>query len=694
MGIDLSQFMNIFFEESREGLELLERGLLTLDESSDPEVINEIFRAAHSIKGGSGTFGLDDIASFTHVMETVLNEMRDGRRPITKGDADVLLHSVDCLREMLSAAQEGHEIDATKVAVYQAELDALLSPSCRPSVTSKPPSPHFHAPVVEGGWHISFAPYLHLMKCGNDPLRIFWALEELGDLAAYCETSRLPGLENLDPEACYLAWTLDLKGGSLQREDISDLFEWVEDDCDLVIEQHSDCDSASGEVVPREGLRSSDRAEDEQSLPTGQQEPGVAQSSLPGASEVGVAISKAGSSNSIRVDIDKIDNLVNIVGELVITQSMLATLGDGFTMDRLQRLREGLAQLERHTREVQQSVMRIRMLPISVVFGRIPRSVRDLSGKLGKQVELVISGESTELDKSVIERVGDPLTHLVRNALDHGIEDPQTRIAAGKPAAGKLALDAFHQGGNIYIQIKDDGAGLNRERIMAKAIERGLVREGDELPDNRVYELIMQPGFSTAQQVSDVSGRGVGLDVVSKNVYALGGTIGIDSAQGQGSTFTIRLPLTLAILDGQMVSVGDEVYIVPLLSVIESLQIEPGLVTQVASQGAVYKLRDEFIPFVRLATVFGVAKPRAKRLEDGLLVVVEFEGRKIGLFVDELLGQQQVVIKSLETNFRRVEGASGATILGDGSVALILDIQSLLRLAERNRCHAIQGVMT
>ena len=392
------------------------------------------------------------------------------------------------------------------------------------------------------------------------------------------------------------------------------------------------------------------------------------------------AKSSAGSS-SIRVDTGKIDSLINMVGELVITQSMLGMLGEEFSMDRLPRLREGLGQLERHTRELQESVMQIRMLPISFTFSRFPRLVHDLSHKLGKKIELKMSGENTEVDKTVIEKIGDPLVHLVRNSVDHGIEMPHERVAAGKPETGTVHLSAEHRGGNIVIEITDDGKGLARDRILQKGIQRGLVREEENLSDKQIFELIFQPGFSTAEQVSDVSGRGVGMDVVRRNINELGGSIEIESEQGRGSTITIRLPLTLAILDGQSIRVGSEIYIVPLASIIESIQVRKDMLWRVAGKGETFKLRDEYLPIVRMNEVFGIEGPRAAEIEDGIVVVVEAGGAKCGLFVDDLLGQQQVVIKSLEANFRRVEGISGATILGDGSVALIMDIPGVIRLS-------------
>jgi two-component system chemotaxis sensor kinase CheA len=379
---------------------------------------------------------------------------------------------------------------------------------------------------------------------------------------------------------------------------------------------------------------------------------------------------------SIRVSTDKVDSLINLVGELVITQSMLSQLGENFDPSRLAQLIDGLEQLERNTRELQEGIMRIRMLPISFAFNRFPRLVHDLSGKMGKQVELQLSGEQTELDKTVMEKIGDPLVHLVRNSLDHGLETPEKRLAAGKPETGLLQLNAYHQGGNIVIEISDDGAGLNEDKILQKAIEKGLVPAGEQLSADKIHELIFMPGFSTADVVSDVSGRGVGMDVVRKNINSLGGSVEVVSERGVGSTFTIRLPLTLAIMDGQTIQVGDQKYIIPLISIIESVEIKPGTVKNVTGKGEVYTLRDEYVPLIRLRDVFNL-DVGSDKLDEGLLVVVECEDRKVGLFVDELLAQQQVVIKSLETNYRKVTGIAGATILGDGTVALILDIAGL-----------------
>ncbi|MGB3839832.1 MAG: chemotaxis protein CheA, partial [Rhodanobacter sp.] len=391
--------------------------------------------------------------------------------------------------------------------------------------------------------------------------------------------------------------------------------------------------------------------------------------------------------SSIRVGIDKVDALINMMGELVITQSMLSDIGEHFHLSQLERLREGLLQLERNTRELQESVMRIRMLPIGSVFNRFPRLVRDLERKLGKQVKLELHGEHTELDKTVLEKIGDPLVHLVRNAIDHGLESPEQRRAAGKNETGTLRLDAYHEGGNIVVQISDDGAGLNRAAIVAKAEQRGLIRPGQEVDDAEVAELIFQPGFSTAAQATDLSGRGVGMDVVRRNVRDLGGSVGVRSQSGKGSVFTIALPLTLAIIDGLVTAVGEERYIVPLISIVESLRLRPEMVRKIAGGGEVFHFRNEYLPIMRLHRAFG-CNAAITEIERGIVVVVEEEGRRVGLLVDDLLGQQQAVVKSLEAHYQRVQGISGATILSDGSVALIVDVCGVVRLGQRGKAAA------
>lgn len=657
MAIDMTQFLQTFYEESFEGLEVMESELLNLDVgAADVETINTIFRAAHSIKGGSGTFGLSAVAEYTHVMETLLDEMRDGRRQVTQQAVDVLLRSVDVLRGMLRALRDDHELDSTNIAATQQELNQLLNhaqAADAPSASDATGTPASAAAQAE--WEIRFVPAPQLLRTGNDPVRLLRELGELGEMQVEADTGRLPEPDAFVAEDCYLAWTIHLRGAILETQ-IREIFEWVEDECKLTIRRVETVQAAT----PVEERRVADdrRVADRRK-----------------------AKAAVAESVSIRVSIDKVDELINTVGELVITQSMLSqfTEAEELTMAHIEKLRDGLVQLERNTRELQESVMRIRMLPISFAFQRFPRLVHDLSSKLGKQIEIKLSGEQTELDKTVMEKIGDPLVHLVRNSIDHGIEKPEQRRAAGKSETGLVHLNAYHQGGNIVIEISDDGAGLNKDRILAKARERGIVAQDENLSDEQIYDLIFQPGFSTAEQVSDVSGRGVGMDVVRRNIRSLGGTVEVRSRPELGTTFSIRLPLTLAILDGQLIQVGGETYIIPLVSIVESIQVKPGRVNAVAGKGEVYKLRDEFIPIVRLYQLFGITA-KVNTLQEGLLVVVEAEGQKMALFVDELLGQQQVVIKSLESNYKKVEGLSGATILGDGTVALILDISGLASL--------------
>ena len=538
-------------------------------------------------------------------------------------------------------------------------------------------------------------------KTGNDPVRIIRDLSELGPINSSIDLSELPEFDLLDPEECYLAWQIELEGGATEEE-VKDVFAWVDEDCALTIEAVvseavEEVAAAEPEIVaaPESIPEPVVEVEPEKAEVSPAAEPAPAASATPAAipsKKPDNAAAKKGQpaeSGSIRVGIDKVDALINMVGELVITQSMLNQLGEDFTMERIEKLKEGLTELERHTRELQENVLQIRMLPISFSFNRFPRLVHDLSSKLDKKIELKLSGENTELDKTVMEKIGDPMVHLVRNSLDHGIETPEARLAKGKPEIGTLHLNAYHQGGNIVIEINDDGAGLNTERILQKAIEKGLVGENESLSDEKIHELIFAPGFSTAEVVSDVSGRGVGMDVVKRNIKDLGGVVEVKSKKDVGSTFTIRLPLTLAILDGQLVRLGDETYIVPLVSIIESLQIKAEAVNSIAGGAELYKLRDEYLPIIRLHEIFEVPAKNTE-LVNGLLVVVEGDGQHAWIFVDDLLGQQQVVIKSLESNYKKVEGLSGATILGDGTVALILDVAGLVTLS-RERVRALKN---
>ncbi len=696
---DMSEFYEVFFEECFEGLEVMESGLLALQPgSTDMEEINTIFRAAHSIKGGSATFDFNEIAGFTHVMETLLDQMRSGQREVTTPDIDLLLESVDCLSEMINATRDEEPLDEGRIADLKKRLEHALDNPAEADADDAAPaveSGREDAGGGESGWRIRFIPGVNAIEEGLDPLAIFEALSDLGELQVSCGADSVPNVDDLKPEQLYLSWNATLRGDvKLQR--IKDVFGWLDGDSKVEIEPLTPSEdsreaapepnaSAPGEPpeAPVEEKRAAPEPEkasnSEKVVPISSADPSSGREK--GKSQAKPAKPKKSggkSEGSIRVSISKIDALINLVGELVITQSMLGQFGDDFDMSQIDVLRDGLNELERNSRELQQTAMQIRMLPISTSFNRFPRLVRDLSNKLGKKVELQIVGENTELDKTVLEKIGDPLVHLVRNSLDHGLETPEVRRAAGKPEVGVLRLEAYHEGGNIVIDVVDDGAGLNKQKILGKAIERGIVSPDKKLDDDEINNLIFQPGFSTAEVVSDVSGRGVGMDVVRRNIEDLGGHVYIISEEGKGSTLRITLPLTLAIIDGQLVRVGDCQYVIPMLVIDESLQVDPAMVKRYKGQADLYRLRDEYIPILRLKEAFNL-ETGVDNLDEGLLVVVETERRRVGLFVDELLSQQQVVIKSIERNFRKVNGFSGATILGDGAVALIIDAAGLVR---------------
>ena len=588
LDMDMSEFHGIFFEETSEHLASLETLLVGLDrEQPDPEAMNAIFRAAHSIKGSAGTFGFPDMAAVTHDLETLLDKARKGDLVLTEEIVDITLEARDVLLAQLDAHQGA-------AAVPQSVVDSLCT-----------------------------------------------RVRALASGATLATVDSATTVEIVSSEADSTA-------------------------TDMVTEE----DAAKADVLSESQLTTiSDTAK-----------PKVA--------------AKVIESSSIRVSVEKVDQLINLVGELVITQSMLALteqspLNDGSA--EAERLLERLQQLERNTRELQETVMSIRMLPVSAVFNRFPRLVRDLAGKLDKQIELRTFGESTELDRGVIEKITDPLTHLIRNSVDHGIELPDERVAVGKPAKGILTLSAYHQGGSVVIKIQDDGKGFDRDRILAKARERNLPLS-DTPSDQEVWNLIFAPGFSTADTVTDVSGRGVGMDVVRRNIENLGGRVDLQSAQGHGTTITIRLPLTLAIMDGMSVGIGEQNYIVPLTAIIESMRPVPkdlkSLVGHDGSKGRLVLVRGEYLPLVALHEVFNI-EPKSAEPENGILIIVDTESGRAALFVDELLGQRQVVIKSLESNYRKVPGISAATIMGDGSVSMILDVSEAVRLGRRHSVAAV-----
>ena len=715
MSNDFVQFQDAFFEEAAEHLAIVEEGLLALEQHpEDRDLLNKIFRSAHSIKGTSGMFGFNAVAQFTHKMETLLDLLRNGQKVVTPQIADLLLKATDSLKTLIDASKGGSAVDEETVQRLTAELAAASASGIQPSTstTEVPKTSSTRAAADNHLYTIAWAPPAWLFQRGLDPLQIFKELSTLGTLSQVTvETSKLPDLASMDPETCYLSWTMKLET-TKNKNVVEAVFEFVREDSQLTIVEESRGQESSvdshpapltsggseggpqplGEILVESGIVSRQTLDHalaqqkrvgqilvEQNAATPQQ---VEQALQKQKQQESAAQSKKTDTASIRVDTDKIDKLINLVGELVITQSMLSDLGSRFEMRQMPVLLERMAQLERNTREIQERVMSIRMLPIGTAFSRFPRLVRDLSAKAGKKIQLVLSGEETELDKTVIESIGDPLTHLVRNSADHGLEPPEERLDNNKPELGTVRLNAFHEGGNICITVEDDGRGLNREKILAKAIKQGLIAENEKLPDDQIWALIFKPGFSTAEKVTDVSGRGVGMDVVKRNIDALGGTVSIKTALGKGTTFTLKLPLTLAIIEGMTVRVGKETYIVPLLSILESIQPKADAIKTVVGRGELINVRDTYLPMMRMYEVFSL-QPEYTEPTKAILLILETEGERVAVMVDEILGQQQVVIKSMEQNFRKVAGVAGATILGDGTVGFILDVRGMLEIARR-----------
>jgi two-component system chemotaxis sensor kinase CheA len=632
MSIDMKQFHTVFFDESQEHLDEMEQLLLELDIATpDAEMLNSIFRAAHSIKGGSGIFGFDALASATHIMEGLLDKIRKGHLAITAEMIDLFLHAVDQLKDILRAYRYSEVVDWANVHQLTEQLEVITSGATSTQKNAKPEDKSyglFSDPPV--------APEVETYGFFDEP----------------SPDSRDDGFGFFDEPviATNIATNTD------------DILGFV----DSLLATGSDEDSGFFEeldpVIP------APVAAIDIPVPTlNVAEPSPAKHKIQDAITV--------ESSSIRVDVAKVDQLINLVGEIVITQSMMNLLGQGLEGAVAEKFQAVANELERNTREIQEAVMSIRMLPVSFVFNRFPRVVRDLSGKLGKQIDLLIEGGDTELDKGLTEKLVDPLTHLVRNSIDHGIEPAELRRERGKNPVGKVILRAAQQGGNIVISISDDGGGLNRERILAKAHENNIA-VSDNPKDEEVWQLIFAPGFSTADAVTDVSGRGVGMDVVKRNVQSLGGRIHIESQVGRGTTFTIHLPLTLAIVDGMCVSVGDQTFIIPLVHIVESMQPAQQDIKTLAGDDQLLQVRNEYWPILHLYKIMQL-EPDYQDVPKGIVVLVETAKHRFALFVDALVGQQQVVIKSLEQHYKRVDGIAGATILGDGSVALILDIESL-----------------
>jgi two-component system chemotaxis sensor kinase CheA len=685
-GMDDDGLLQGFFEESAEQLADFEECLLRLETTpEDQELLNKSFRAIHTIKGNSGMLGFDRIARVAHAVEDLLGRLRKHEVPMTRPVADLLLRSADVIKRLFGEAR-GEQGDEAGGEQLIEELKAFLE-------RAKPAERVYAI-------RLKLKPDPMALQPGIDLLQLFEEIRRAATVEAIeVEQTGAPRSGELDPQQCFLEWRVRVRS-RLEPSALAKLFGFVGEDGIVEISAASPAPPAStitrssevpliGELLLEEGAVTPTQLDEalRKHKKVGEilvEAGAISPEHVERALEKQAHLQEKQEASTIRVSTEKVDKLVNLVGELVIAQSMISQTVAASGTERIHLLEGAVGQMERNLRELQERVMAVRMLPIRTVFGRFPRLVRDLAQQCGKEIAIQVRGEETELDKTVIEQISDPLTHLVRNAVDHGIEAPEVREHLSKPRQGVVSLNAFHQGGSVFIQIHDDGQGLDRERILRKGIEQGLVEEGAVLTDERIYDLILKPGFSTAERVTEVSGRGVGMDVVRRNIEALGGQVLVETKPGSGCSFTIKLPLTLAILDGLSVEVGAELYIIPLLTIVESIRPKPSQVHTITGQGEVVDVRGRPLPILRLHVLLGVT-PRVTDPTQGLLVIVENGGEKVAFLVDELLGQHQVVIKSLETHYRRVEGVAGATIMGDGRVALILDVPGLVRLAEGRR---------
>jgi two-component system chemotaxis sensor kinase CheA len=741
----MAEIKATFFQECEEQLAELESGLLAMEGGdTDTETVNAVFRAVHSVKGGAGAFGLDDLVRFSHVFETSLDEVRAGRLAASDAVVKALLRSADVLADLVRAARDGGEVDQSRCDAIAAELAAVAGieeaadggDDGMGEIDFQPmqmapldldldePAAELDAAPEPAGWTLRFKPRAELYAKANETVLLLRELARLGEVEVELDASDLPLLPHLDAEGAYLSWNVSLRG-DVSETDVREVFEFVDADCELDIQAidadgepmelpNADLDiaallSMAQSAVSEAAAANSDAPlldpeppEPGPGLPeappvekTTAAAPAPAEAAAPAAppsaanarGETGKAV-VAQAAPTIRVDLDRVDRLIDLVGELVINQAMLAQRVHEAGLARASNVAGGLDELEQLTREIQDSVMAIRAQPVKSVFQRMPRLVRELANITGKQVRLITEGEGTEVDKTVIERLTDPLTHMIRNAVDHGLESPEKRVAAGKNPEGAVKLSAVHRSGRIVIEVADDGGGINRERVKQIAIDKGLIAAEAALTDEEIDNLIFLPGFSTASAISDISGRGVGMDVVKRSIQDLGGRISITSRPGLGSTFSMSLPLTLAVLDGMVVTAGQQTLVAPLTSIIETLQPKRSDVHGLGGGARVISIRGSYVPLVDVGLSLGY---RAEPLdaEQGVALFIEGEGgSRAVLLVDAIQGQRQVVIKSLEANYRRVPGIAAATILGDGRVALILDIDALVaasRTAEAPR---------
>ena len=712
---DMDQLRPIFFQECEEQLAELESGLLDIEGGgSDPEIVNAVFRAVHSIKGGAGAFALEDLVRFAHIFETVLDEVRKGKLATAAPVVESLLRAADVLADLVRVARDGGDVDEARIRGVGDELASLSSGSLgtadhgaepeeslddlafKPVAVSLPifdeTAPPEAPPTSE--YSIKFKPHASLYANANEPLVLMRELERLGETTVRCDRGGVPLLDVLDPEGAYLSWDIDLET-THDEEDVRGVFEFVDGDCDLSIVAKSptafgSSDDEIAALLRRVRAESVETVSREDSIlpalapapeetasdgPLGATPPSAARAEPAKAEKTPTAEAQ----QTIRVDLDRVDRLMNLVGELVINQAMMAQRLTEAGLARSSEVATGLDEFEQLTRDIQEGVMAIRAQPVKSVFQRMPRLIREVAAATSKKVRLVTEGEGTEVDKTVIERLADPLTHMIRNAIDHGLEKPEVRLAAGKREEGLVRLSAAHRSGRIVIDIADDGAGINRPRVRAIAEEKGLIPLNAQLTDEEIDNLIFLPGFSTASTVSDISGRGVGMDVVKRSIQALGGRVSITSRPGEGSTFTLSLPLTLAVLYGMVVTVADQTLVVPLTSIIETLKPRPGDVHSFGGEARVIELRRNFVPLIDVGRELKYRTTCADPGAGVALLVESDGGAHSALLVDAIQGQRQVVIKSLEANYGRVPGIAAATILGDGRVALILDVDAVVK---------------
>lgn len=714
----MQEIMQMFFVECEELLEAMQEGLETLNEQPDDiETVNTVFRAVHSIKGGAAAFSLNALVEFAHTFETTLDAVRSGRLTASEDVLRTLTRSADVLGDLVVAARDGGEVDPSRVQVQVDALVAFCDPdAAQPKVdeTSGDPSadepPAAAAPDADATelprWRIHFRPFSSLFERGNEPAHMLRELSELGEMDVTCDTSALPAFSDLVPGEAYLGWVIDL-ASDVPESAIQEIFDFVDGDCELTIERVARDEAIPAETAaPEPAIVAGDPPdlaetfapdiEETDSSPVAADTPArpkaqskatptpPRKSAAPTTAASGSGSAGGGATATVRVDLERVDRLINLVGELVINQAMLSQSVIESGLANSSAIAVGLDEFKHLTREVQESVLAIRAQPVKSLFQRMARIVREAADHTGKQVKFVTEGEMTEVDKTVIERLADPLTHMIRNAVDHGLEMPDIRKEKGKSSEGTISLTAEHRSGRVLIEVTDNGAGINRERVLQIAIDKGLIAPDAQLSNSEIDNLLFLPGFSTAKVVSDLSGRGVGMDVVKRSIAALGGRIAIASQPGEGSTFSISLPLTLAILDGMIVSVADQTVVVPLSAILEMLKPEEAQIHPLGADERVVQVRGEFVPIIDVGHQLGFGEALTDYQDRVMLLIETSDGEQRALVVDGIQDQRQVVIKGLEENYGEVSGIAAATILGDGRIALILDTDAIVSDAARN----------